>query len=97
MPDVPVRNLDEAVVEDPPQGLRDVAILAMGQGAVPLDDCHAAAEPPHRLGQLESDVAAAQDEEVLRDAVQFEGLDVCHRPRLGEARDRVDPRPGSPC
>ena len=85
-------DLDPLVVEEFPQGLRDVAILAVGQGVVPLDDRHAAAEASHGLGHLEPDVAAPQDEEVLRDAVQFEGLDVRHRPRLGEAGDRVDPR-----
>ena len=88
-------DLDPLVVEEFPQGLRDVAVLAVGQGVVPLDDRHAAAEAAQGLGQLEPDVAAPQDEEVLRDAVQFEGLDVRHRPRLGEARDRVDPRTGA--
>jgi hypothetical protein len=31
----------------------------------------------------------------VRDAVQFKRLDVRHRPRLSEARDRVDPRAGA--
>ena len=88
-------DLDPLVVEEFPQRLRDVAIFAVGQGVVPLDDRHAAAEASQGLGQLESDVAAPQDEEVLRDAVQFEGLDVRHRPRFGEAGDRVDPRAGA--
>ncbi len=35
------------VVEEPPQGLRDVAVLAVGQGVVPIDDRHAAAEHHH--------------------------------------------------
>src|SRR3954471_22141295 len=35
------------VVEEPPQGLRDVAVLAVSQGVVPIDDRHAAAEHHH--------------------------------------------------
>ena len=88
-------DLDPLVLEEFAQGLRDVAVFAVGQGVVPLDDRHAAAEAAQGLGQLEADVAAPQDEEVLRDAVQFEGLDVRHRPRLGEAGDRVDPGAGA--
>src|SRR5689334_13750777 len=37
------------VVEESPQGLRDVAVLAASQGVVPLDDRHAAAEHHHVL------------------------------------------------
>ena len=92
---VPVRTSIPSSSKSSSQGLRDVAILAVGQGVVPLDDRHAAAEASHGLGQLEPDVSAPQDEEVIRDAVQFEGLDVRHRPRLGEAGDRVDPRAGA--
>ena len=88
-------DLDPLVLEELAQGLRDVAVLAMGQGVVPLDDRHAAAEAAKGLGQLEPDVAAPQDDEVTRDAVQVEGLNVRHRPRLGEARDRVDPGTGA--
>jgi hypothetical protein len=52
------------MVEEFPQGFGNVGILAMDQGVVPLDDCHAAAEASHGLGQLESHVAAPQDDEV---------------------------------
>src|SRR3954451_23660533 len=88
-------DLDPLVLEELAQGLRDVAVLAMRQGVVPIDDRHAAAEAAKGLVQLEPDVAAPQDDEVTRDAVQVEGLDVRHRPRLGEARDRVDPATGA--
>src|SRR5262249_26484555 len=83
------------VVEEPPQRFGDVAILAVSQGVVPLDDRNATAEASQGLGHLEPDVAAPQNEEVLGDAVQFEGLDVRHRTRLGEAGDWVDPRAGA--
>src|SRR6185437_10706893 len=62
---------------------------------VALDDRHPTAEASQSLGHLDSDKATAQNEEVLRDAVQFEGLDVRHRPRFGEAGDCVDPRAGA--
>src|SRR5262245_45295641 len=64
----------------------------MSQGIVPLNDRNATAETSQGLGHFEPDIAAPQNEEVLRDAVQFEGLDVRHRPRFGEAGDWVNPR-----
>ena len=57
-------DIDPLVLEELTQGLRDVAVLAVGQGVVPLDDRHAAAEAAKGLGQLEPDVAAPQDDEV---------------------------------
>ena len=92
---VPVRTSIPSSSKSPFRASETSVILAVGQGVVPLDDRHATAEASHRLGQLEPDVAASQDDEVIRDAVQFEGLDVCHRPRLGEAGDRVDSRAGA--
>ena len=89
------QHLDPLVVEEFPQRFRDVAIFAVSQGVVPLNDRNATAEASQGLGHLESDIAAPQNEEVLRDAVQFEGLDVRHRPRFGEAGDWVDPRAGA--
>ena len=89
------QHLDPLVVEEFPQRFRDVAIFAVSQGVVPLNDRNATAEASQGLGHLESDIAAPQNEEVLRDAVQFEGLDVRHRPRFGEAGDWVNPRAGA--
>src|SRR6516165_8494122 len=78
------------VLEEFPQRLRGISIFTVDQDVGPLGNRHAAAKALQGLSQLESDIATSQDEEVLRDAVQFEGLDVRHRPRVGKSRDRVD-------
>ena len=49
-----------------------------------LDDRDAAAEAPHRLGEFQADVAAAEDDEVLGQALQVQGFDVRHRPGVGK-------------
>ena len=92
----PGQDLDPLVPEEPLDRLGDVRVLAMDQRAVPLDDGHAAAEAAERLRQLEADVAAAQDDQVSREVVQLQGLDVGQRARLREAGGVVDPgaRPG---
>src|SRR5262249_20249346 len=69
------------VVEESPQGLRDVAVLAVSQGVVPIDDRHAAAEHHHvarRLG--------------VRG--RHGGVDWYHA-RLTPWRRRFRPRPGN--
>ena len=81
---VPVQDLDPLVAEEPLDRLGDVRVLAVDQRAVPLDDGHAAAEPAERLRQLEADVAAAQDDQVLREFAQLQSLDVGQRARLRE-------------
>ena len=69
-------HLDPLVGEEFAQGPRDVTILAVDQGVVPLDDRNPSAETSQGLSHLQSDVAAPQNEKVLRDAVQFESFDV---------------------
>ena len=56
---------DALVLEDLADRLRDVLVLARDQLAVALDDRHLAAEAAVHLAELEADVAAAQDHEVL--------------------------------
>src|SRR5262249_49439348 len=59
----------------PPRGARPVRTPPFqGRGAV-LDDRAAAAEPPHRLGELQADVAPAEDDEVAWQALQVQGFD----------------------
>ena len=90
------QDLDPLVPEEPLDRLGDVRVLAVDQRAVPLDDGHAAAEAAERLRQLEAHVAAAQDDQVFRELVQLQGLDVGQRASLREAGGVVDPgtRPG---
>ena len=55
-----------------------------------LDHGDPAAEASVRLGEFEADVAAAEDDEVLGQPVEFQQLDVRHRTRLRQARNRWD-------
>src|SRR5262249_52471061 len=73
----------------------EVPTLAASKGRGPRTGRSPTAEASKGLGELESDIAARQNEEMLRDAVQFKGLDVRHRPRSGEAGDWVNPRAGA--
>ena len=92
----PGQDLDPLVPEELLDRLGHVRVLAVDQRAVPFDDRHAAAEAAEGLRQLEAHVAAAQDDQVLRELVQLQGLDVGQRARLREAGGVVDPgtRPG---
>ncbi len=93
----PGQHLDPLVQEEPLDRLGDVRVLAVDQRAVPLDDGHPATEAAERLGQLEADVAAAQDDQVSRELAQLKGLDVGQRASLRESSRVVHPvrfRPG---
>ena len=58
------------------EGFGDVVVFTMSEARVAIDDGHAAAEAAHGLGEFETDKTASQDEEMLGDAVEFEGFDV---------------------
>ena len=49
---------------------RHVVVFARDQSRRLLDDGHFGAEAPEHLRELEADVAAAHDDEVLRDVVE---------------------------
>ena len=54
--------------QDPEHRLRDVRVLQRQELTAALHDGHPAAEAAEHLPELEPDVAAAEHEEVLRDA-----------------------------
>jgi hypothetical protein len=43
------------------------------------------AEPPHRLGEFQTDIAPAEDDEVAGQAFKIQGFDVRHRPSGGKS------------
>ncbi len=90
------QDLDPLVPEESLDRLGHVRVFAMDQRAVPFDDGHAAAEAAEGLRQLEAHVAAAQDDQVFRQVVQIQCLDVSQRARIREPRGVIDPgtRPG---
>jgi hypothetical protein len=60
------------------QGRGDIRVFTAGNLVSLLDHGYPGAEAAHRLRQLKSDISAAQHDEVLRQAIQFESLDVGH-------------------
>ncbi len=69
---------------------RDVAIFPSGELWSHLDDRHTAAEAAIGLGQFQSDIAAADDEQVVGQPIELERLDIgerlCRR-KAGNLRD----------
>ncbi len=87
----PGQNLDPLVTAEMLDRVGDVRVLAVDQCAVPFDDGHATAEASERLRQFEADVAAAEDDQVFRELVQLQGLDVGQRASLREPGGVVHP------
>ena len=70
------QDLDPLVPEELLHCLGVVRVVAVDQRGVPLDDRHAAAEAAECLGQLQTHVAAAQDNQVFLELAQIQGFDV---------------------
>ena len=64
----------------------DVLVLPGGQPRTLLDDGDLGAEPAVHLGELQRDVAAADDHQMLWHDVEFEDPDVGQVVDVGEAR-----------
>jgi hypothetical protein len=66
-------------------------ILARGQSRPGLENCDSVAEAAERLRQLETDIAAANDDEVFGQPAELQGLDIrkrSSRAQPGDIRDR---------
>src|SRR5262249_41191164 len=74
------QTLDAFVTEDPLHLIRDVGILPAHQLRAGLDDRHAAAETKVSLRQFEADIAAPKHDQMRRQVIEFESLDVGERP-----------------
>ena len=72
----------------------NVGVFFLKQPRTMLDDRDAAAEASHRLGELQADVTSSENDEVLRQALQVQGLDVRHWPGVGEPGNVGDTAPG---
>src|SRR5258708_5538430 len=72
----PKLDFDFFGTEDAPDFFRDVRILAAEELRPVLDDGDAAPEATVRLGEFEADVPAAEDDEALGQAVEFEQFNV---------------------
>jgi hypothetical protein len=72
-------NFDAFVVKDPPYFIRDVHILMFSEPSSMLDDRHAAAEATIGLRQFETDIAAAEHDQMRRQIVELQSLDIGER------------------
>src|SRR5262245_60802523 len=79
-------KVDAFVTEHPLHLLRDVGILTTHELRPTLDDRDAAAEVMVRLAQFETDVAAAEHDQMRRYVVELESLDIGER--LGSLEGR---------
>ena len=86
------QELDAFVTEDSLHFLRDVGILAAHQLRPGLDNRHAAAEAAISLGQFEADIAAPEHDQMRRQVVELQSLDMGERPGGLEARNVRDCR-----
>ena len=83
-------DADALVLEDAAHGLGDVGVLAADDLRALLDDGDLGAEAAEGLGELEADVAAADDDEVAGQLVEgeqravVEGRDVADAGEVGE-------------
>ena len=74
------QKLNPLIAEDPLHFTRDIGILSAYQAGSGLDDGHAAAKALVGLCQFETDIAASEHDQVRRQVVELESLDVRQRP-----------------
>lgn len=65
------QDRDPVIAQDIGDLVRDVLVLEHHQTRGALDDGHLAAEPAEHLPELKPDVAATEDDQVLRELVQL--------------------------
>ena len=79
------QDLDAFVLHQFQERVGHVRVFPFEKLRAALNDRHAAAEAAHRLGELQADVAAAEDDEMIGQALEIQGFDMRHRPGGGEA------------
>ncbi len=80
-------DVDALGLEDVLDGGGDVLVLARGQPRTLLDDGDPRTEPAIHLGELERDVTAADDHQMLGQDVEVEDADVGEVVDVGQPRD----------
>ena len=79
----PAHELDPFVRKLPGKHFGHVGVLARGEPWPALQHGHARAESPHGLCELETDIPAAEHDEVLGNVVELQRFDVRQRPAFG--------------
>ncbi len=60
----------------------------VSEAAVAVDQRHLGAKTAEGLGEFESHITRAQDQEMFRDVIEFQRLDVSERSHLCQSRNR---------
>src|SRR5271170_2508420 len=81
------QHLDSFVVKQIKEGGADVRIFPLGELRASFDHGHLRSEPPHRLREFKSYIAAANHYEMTWQTIEIERLDMGHRIRRGEPRN----------
>src|SRR4029077_12860090 len=85
-------DLDAFVSEELFNLLGCVRVMAFQELRAMLNDRYPAAEAAIGLGEFKADVTAADNNQMFRQPVEFEELDVRQRSALGQAGNRWDRR-----
>jgi hypothetical protein len=80
--------------EKPSDVFRDVRVLPNEELESVRNDGRATSEAPVRLREFETYIPAAENDEMLRQSVELEQLDVRHRAGIHESDDRWNRRVG---
>src|SRR5580658_3955777 len=90
-------QVDSLVFEEFAEGLREVIVFAKQETVVTFDYGYFAAEPTHRLGEFDADVAATENQEMFGDFIELKRFDMRQRARVDQAWNRVQrsARPGA--
>ena len=88
-------NLDALVGEDLLHRLRDVLVFTCDQTRPHLDDGHPTAEATIHLTEFQSDVTAADHDQMLGEEVDFHHRDIGQERRLLQSWHRRDQRPAA--
>ena len=88
-------DVDALGLQDVLDGRGDVLVLAGGQPRTPLDHGHAGAEAAVHLRELQRDVAAADDDQMLWQRVEFEDADIGQVVDVGQPRHVGHHRPAA--
>ena len=70
------QHLDAFCLQNALNLVRDIRVFAFGQPRTMIDDGDATAEAPVRLGKFEADISAAKNDQMTRNPVEFERLDI---------------------
>ena len=60
----------------------------VSEAAIAIDQRYLGTKTAEGLGEFESDITGAQDQEMLRNLIEFQRLDMCERPHLGQSMNR---------